>query len=157
MKIRVRGESIRFLDGELSKREERQADLGDPNKEREPVRDDWSASNPYPASDGEIFRMSADQYRQWLETGRKPCSSEDEQITGEQAAEKRANGEFVQENPAEHFARSSDRMRGYRGAISQDQLAGLTDTEKFAARSAHRWASHDPLGRVADRRRRRSE
>jgi hypothetical protein len=58
---------------------------------------------------------------------------------------------------SERFAAASDRLRGYRGSLPAEALRGLSDSEKYAARSAHRWASHDPSGRIADLRRRRSE
>lgn len=74
MRMRVTGRNMRFIDGE------------DPGKKTasEPVRDDFGPDNPYPASDSEICRMSAGQYRSWKETGLKPCV-EDEQpvISGE--------------------------------------------------------------------------
>jgi hypothetical protein len=81
-----------------------------------------------------------------------------DQPTAEEASKARAEGIYVQEESAsEKFAKSSDRMHGYRGTLTSDDLAGLSPVEQFSARSAQKWASHDPRGRIADLRRRRSE
>jgi hypothetical protein len=148
MRIRMQGSSIKFIDGELSKNEERQADLGDPQKPREEVCDNWGPSNREPASDREMLEWSPEQYRLWIETGRKPVS-QDEQ------AEPNSKQKQIAQN--EHFAAISDARHGYRGALTTDEMRGLSPSERFAAASAKRWASRDPFGRVADLRRRRSE
>jgi hypothetical protein len=172
MRLRFTGPSARFRDA---------------GPQFEEVRDDdWGPENPQPMSDGEICRMSPEQYRQWVETGRKPLQDEQPVISGEgrpatnevkldePSTETQTTGMTSEIREAyaasgtyapgvadvaanERFARASDRMHGYRGALTADELAGLTATERFAAQSAHKWASHDPLGRVADRRHRRSE
>jgi hypothetical protein len=177
MKIRVQGQRITFIDAELSKREERQADLGDPQKEREEVRDDWSATNPEPASHSEICRMSAEGYRAWVETGKKPAAQDEEetppnskenQIRSNEAfarASDRMHGyrspltadEMRGKTPSERFAAASDRMHGYRSAVTAEETRGLTPSERFAQASSRRWESHDPGGRIFDLRRRRSE
>jgi hypothetical protein len=185
MRMRVQGRSIRFID-ELSKREEAQADLGDPQKPREPVRDDFGPHNPYPATYAEICQWSPEQHRQWMETGRKPLHDEQAVISGEgrpatnavvpnePSTERQTTGMSaeIRESFArsgtyspgvadvaanEHFARISDRRHGYRSAATADETKGLSPAERFAAASAAKWASYDPHGRVLDLRRRRSE
>jgi broad specificity phosphatase PhoE len=110
----------------------------DAKQEFQPVQDDeWGPGNPEPLTDSEICRMSPEEYRSWRESGRRP---KDEQPCN-----------------AERFARASDRMHGYRSAVTADETAGLSPAERFAQASARKWASYDPRGRVADLRRRRSE
>jgi hypothetical protein len=147
---------------------------------------EWGPNNREPVSDDEICRWSAEQYRSWMETGKKPAQDEQPVIAGEgkpatnavkpgePSTEKQTTGMTseireayatsgtyspgIQDTAAnERFARASDRRHGYRGALTADELAGLSATERFAAQSAHKWGSHDPSGRVADIRRRRSE
>jgi hypothetical protein len=172
MRQRVTGRTMRFIDESKPRFEE--------------VRDDWGPNNREPASDSEMLQWSPEAYRQWVETGRKPLQDEQPVISGEgrpatnevkldePSTETQTTGMTSEIREAyaasgtyaprvadvaanERFARASDRMHGYRGALTADELAGLTATERFAAQSAHKWASHDPLGRVADRRHRRSE
>jgi hypothetical protein len=147
MKIRVQGRSVKFVDSELSKNEERQADLGDPQTEREPVRDDWSADNREPASHADVCSWTAPQFDAWLATGRRPRTAD----------EAEPNSRQKQIEQAEHFARVSDARWGYRGGLTTDEMRGLSPSEKYAAASAKMRASHDPFGRMADLRRRRSE
>jgi hypothetical protein len=172
MRMRVTGRAMRFIDAK---------------QEFQPVQDDESGpENPQPVSDAEICKMSPEEYRGWVETGRKLAADEQPAIAGEG---KPATSEVVPDEPStflqttgmtseiresyaksgtfspgiqdvaanERFARASDRRHGYRGALTADALSGLTDVERFAAQSAHKWGSHDPSGRVADIRRRRSE
>jgi hypothetical protein len=128
----------------------------EPKPRFEEVRDQFSPDNPYPASTSEICGMSPEQYRQWKMTGKKPCAADS--ISAEEAAQARVNGVFVQEDgAADRFARASDRIHGHRSALTGDDLAGLSPVEQFSARSAAKWASRDPRGRIADLRRRRSE
>jgi hypothetical protein len=176
MRIKVQGQRITFIDSELSKREERQADLGDPEKEREEVCDNWGPSNRQPASDREMLEWSPEQYRLWIETGRKPVS-QDEQAEPNSRQKQIAQSEHFAAvsdarhgyrgaltadelrglSPSERFAAASDRMHGNRGALPAEALAGLSSSEQYAARSAHRWASWDPGGRIEALRRRRSD
>jgi hypothetical protein len=172
MRQRVTGRTMRFIDESKPRFEE--------------VRDDWGPDNREPASDSEMLQWSPEAYRQWMETGRKPLQDEQPVISGEArpatnevkldepSTEKQTTGmsaEFreayatsgtfapgIQDVAAnERFARASDRMHGYRGSLSADELVGMTATERFAAQSAHRWASRDPFGRLLDLRRRRSD
>jgi hypothetical protein len=174
MRMRVTGPSIRFMDSELSENEEHQADLGNPEKPREEVCDNWGPSNPQPLTDEEICRMSTEAYRRWQLTGIVPQDEQSEPGSRQRQLEQAEH--FARASDArwgyrsglttdemrglslsERFAAASDRLRGYRGSLPADALAGLSSSEQFAARSAHRWASHDPGGRIEDLRRRRSE
>jgi hypothetical protein len=57
----------------------------------------------------------------------------------------------------ERFSRASDKLHGYRSAVSADETKGLSPAERFAQASARKWSSYDPFGRIADLRRRRSD
>jgi hypothetical protein len=104
----------------------------------EEVRDEFGPLNREPMSDEEICKMSPEEYRSWVETGRKPSAQ-------------------TCESPAERFSRVSDERYGYRSAITPEETKGLTPVERFEAASRRMRASYDPTGRIADRRRRRSE
>lgn len=115
-RMRVRGESMRFLDN----------DNPNPGSKIacELVRDDeFAPDNPYPATDAEICQWSPEQYRTWKQTGRKP--------TDEQTFASNAN--------AERFARASDRKNGIdSGRLTADQMAAMSPIDRFVAASAAR-------------------
>jgi hypothetical protein len=140
MRQRVTGRTMRFIDASKPQFEE--------------VRDDWGPSNREPATDNEILQWSPEQYRCWIETGRKPVL-QDEQSAYATSGTFAPGAADVAAN--ERFARASDARHGYRSAVSADETAGLSPSERFAQASARKWASYDPSGRIADLRRRRSE
>jgi hypothetical protein len=144
MRMRVQGRSIRFVDAE---------------PKYEEVRDQWGPNNREPATDSEICRMTAEGYRSWMETGRRPEADDQQVIAGE--GNYASSGTFAPGvadlEASARFSRASDARHGYRSAVTADETAGLSPAERFAQASARKWASYDPRGRVADLRRRRSE
>jgi hypothetical protein len=162
MRMRVTGRNMRFIDESKEVLEE--------------VRDNWGPENRQPATDREMLQWSPQEYRSWIETGRKPVSQDEQAEPNSRQKQIEQAEHFARASDArwgyrsglttdemrglslsERFAAASDRLRGYRGSLPADALAGLSSSEQFAARSAHRWASHDPGGRIEDLRRRRSE
>jgi hypothetical protein len=136
MRMRVRGESMKFLDGE------RQADPG--SKACEPVRD-WGPENPQPCSNAEICKMSPEAYREWKMTGKKPAIADDLE-----------QGASAGTEASEEFARNSDRLRGYdSGRPSADAMAAMTPIQRFVAASNAKNRLNPRY--AADARRRRSE
>ena len=71
MRMRVTGRTMKFIDESKPRFEE--------------VRDtEWGPDNREPATDSEICRMSAEGYRSWVETGKKPCAQDEQsEISGE--------------------------------------------------------------------------
>jgi hypothetical protein len=112
----------------------------------DPVQDtEWSASNREPASDSEICRMSAQEYNDWITTGKKSCS-EDEEVEPSLQSQTKAN---------EEFAHNSDRLRGYdSGRPTSDQMAKMNPVERFVAASQARNRLNPNYAAEARRRRR---
>jgi hypothetical protein len=133
MRMRIQGPSIRFIDQNKATYEEvRDLEFGPENRE--------------PASHADVCSWTAPQFECWLATGRRPRTVDEE-----------PDSRQAQLAQSAHFAAISDARHGYRGALTADEMRGLSPSEKFAAASAARWASFDPRGRLADLRRRRSE
>jgi hypothetical protein len=152
MRMRFTGASMKFADESTPRFEE--------------VRDDeWTATNREPATDAEICRMSPEQYRSWMETGKKPALDEQPVISGEgrpatnavqlnePSTEKQTTGMSaeIREGFAtsgtyspgladvaanERFALASDRKNGYdSGRPSADEMAKMSPGERFKAAS----------------------